>query len=214
MKKVNLLKEIIIVNKNDLLQAINSQKYFGITVDGKITYTPDEEVVIFKTKHTPTTSALTPPKPLDIAELLGSNYKIATNEEHIGIKASLAWQDIITMNYDLAMYDDTTGDGIDEFADKKLEELGWWADEFEIKYRELVEVLEKTAQGLLLCIEQEEPSYRFSGLGFVFDVEEAYNILFQYAQEKIAKKMKEDPLFAPDKLTDDEKEAAQYFKLL
>jgi hypothetical protein len=214
MKKVNLLKKIIIADKKELLQALNSQKYFGITVDGKITYTPDEEVVIFKTKHTPKLTPLTPSKPLDIAEVLGSNYKVVENEEQVGIKASLAWQEIIKLNYDLALYDDTTGDGIDEFSDNDLEALGWHADEFEIKYRELVEVLENKCEGLLLCIEQEEPSYRFSGLGFITDPKSAYEVLFEYVQKKIAQKMEQDPLYAKEKLTDDEQEAAKYFKLL
>ncbi len=214
MKKFNLLKEIIIVDKSELLQAINSQKEFGIKIDGSITYEPQKEIVIFIGKHTPTLMALAPAKPLKLEDFFGTSYRIVETEEKVAIKASLAWQDIIKLNYDKAMYDDTSGDGVAEFADKDLEDIGWHADEFEITYRELVEVLEEQAEGLLLCIEQEGESYHFSGLGFIDDPKEAYAILYEYAKERIAQKMKEDPLYASDKLSDDEAEAARYFSVL
>ena len=214
MKKFNLLKEIIIVDKQELLNAINSQKEFGIKLDGSITYEPQNEIVIYKGQHTQKVSALAPPKPISIQEILGENYKMAESEGKIGIKAANAFREIVKFNYDNALYDDTTNEGVHEFADKKLEEIGWHADEFEIKYRELIDVLEEQCEGTLLCIEQEEPSYQFSGLGFVDDKDAAYAILYKYAQEKIKEKMASDPLFAPENLSEDEEEAARYFKLL
>jgi len=214
MKKFNLLQEIIIIDKDKLLQAINSQKEFGITIDGNITYTPNDQIVIYKGKYTQKHSALSLPKPLDIAEFLGKNYKIAQNEGKIGIKASLAWQNIIEYNYNLASYDDTTNEGITEFNEKELEELGWYADEFEITYRELVDLIEKECEGIILCIEQEKPDYRFSGLGFIKDPQEAYKTMYTYTQQKIKEIIKTDPLFFADKLNDDEEEAAKYFKVL
>jgi len=214
MKKFNLLKEIIIVDKEELLQAINSQKEFGITIDGSITYQPHQEIVIYKGKHTTKHSALSPQKPLDITEFLGNNYKIAESEGKIGIKASLAWQDIIGYNYDLASYDDTTTDGVSEFAEKELEELGWYADEFEIKYRELIDLVENECDGILLCIEQEKPDYRFSGLGFIQDTKQTYDAMFAYAQKKVQEKIKNDPLYSVDNLNEDEEEAARYFNVI
>ncbi len=214
MKKFNLLKEIIIVDKQELLNAINSQKGFGIKLDGSITYNPQNEIVIYKGQHTPKVSALAPPKPISIQEILGENYKMVENEGKIGIKAANAFREIVKFNYDNALYDDTTNEGVHEFADKKLEEIGWYADEFEIKYRELIEVLEEKCDGTLLCIEQEKPSYQFSGIGFIDDKEAAYKILYDYVREKIEEKMKEDPLFSPENLSEDEEEAARYFKLL
>ncbi len=214
MKKFNLLKEIIIVDKNELLSAINSQKEFGIKLDGSITFEPQNEIVIYKGIHKPKISSLTPPKPVSIQEILGENYKTAENEGKVGIKAAKAFREIVQLNYDNALYDDTSADGVFEFADKKLEEIGWHADEFEIKYRELIEVLEEKCEGTLLCIEQEKPSYQFSGIGFVDDKEEAYNLLYDYAKEKIKEKMASDPLFAPENLSEDEEEAARYFNLL
>ena len=214
MKKFNLLKEIIIVDKNELLRAINSQKEFGIKLDGSITYDPNNEIVIYKGKHQPKISPLAPKKPISIQEILGENYRIAESEGKIGIKAANAFREIVKFNYDNALYDDTTNEGVHEFADKKLEEIGWYADEFEIKYRELIEVLEEKCEGTLLCIEQEKPSYQFSGIGFVDDKNTAYEILYKYTKEKIKEKMASDPLFAPDNLNDDEEEAARYFQLL
>ena len=214
MKKFNLLKEIIIVDKSELLNAINSQKEFGIKLDGSVTYEPQNEIVIYKGRHAPKISALAPPKPLSIQEILGENYKMAESDGKIGIKAANAFREIVKFNYDNALYDDTTNEGVHEFADKKLEEIGWHADEFEIKYRELIEVLEEKCKGTLLCIEQEKPSYQFSGLGFVDDKDAAYELLYGYSREKIKEKMDSDPLFHPDNLSEDEEKAARYFNLL
>ena len=210
MKKFNLLKEIIIVDKNELLQAINSQKEFGIKLDGSITYTPHRDIVIYKGKHTPKQVSLAPPKPLSIEELLGHEYKMVENEGKIGIKAANAWREIVKFNYDLAMYDDTTNDGIAEFSNKKLENIGWYADEFEISYRELVDVMEERCAGVLLCIEQDEP-YQFSGLGFIDDPKKCYETLYRYAKEKILSKIETDELYKVENLSDDEKEAAEFF---
>jgi hypothetical protein len=212
MKKVNLFKEIIVVDKQELLNAINSQKEFGIKLDGSITFSPDNDIVIFKGKYTPKNSTPLAPKPLKIEEFLGHNYKIAEVDGKIGIKASGAWQDIIKINYDKASYDDTTNEGVNEFDDKDLEDIGWWADEFDIKYRELIDVIEKQCDGTLLCIEQEKP-YQFSGLGFIKDKKQAYEVLYKYCQEKISKIIKEDPIYSKENLSDDEKEALEYFDI-
>ncbi len=213
MKKFNLLKEIIIVDQNELLKAINSQKEFGITLDGNITYRPDEEILIYKGKHTPSISALKPQKPLTPQEMFGPNYKTAQSENKIGIKASNAWKEIVQLNYDKALYDDTSADGVFEFSDKDLEQIGWHADEFEVSYRDLIDFMEKECSGTLLCIEQEEP-YHFSGMGFIDDPKESYEKLYEFARKKVQEKMKTDPLFAPDNLSEDEEEAARFFKLL
>lgn len=213
MKKFNLLKEIIITDKQALLQALNSQKRFGIKLDGSITYTPDSEIVIFKTDSQPKHNPLSPKRVLSLDELFGDKYKTIENEGKIGIKATGAWREIVELNYDLALYDDTTPDGVAEFSDKDLEDIGWHADEFEISYRELIDVMEKECEGVLLCIEQEEPSYQFSGLGFVTNPKECYETLFEYVQNKVKTILKNDPLYSEDKLTEDEKEALEYFKI-
>ena len=214
MKKFNLLKEIIIVDESELSKAVNSQKKFGIALDGTITYTPDEEIVIFKAQVDQIDSLSLSSQLTTIQKIFGESYKIAKKEGKIGIKASYAFREIVKLNYNLALYDDTSADGVFEFADKKLEEIGWHADEFGISYRELIEELEERAKGVLLCIEQEKPSYQFSGLGFVDDVDAAYELLFSYARKRVEKKIKEDPLYKKENLSSDEKEAAHYFGVL
>ena len=217
MKKFNLFNEIIIANRAELLSAINSQKEFGINIKGEIVFTPfsEKEILIFQTKHTPApTSALMPQKTPSLAEILGTNYQVVEDDERVLIKAFSNWQELIKVNTPRASYDDTTGDGVSEFSNSKLEDIGWNATEFDISYRELVEVLEEKCEGTLLCIEQKEPNYQFSGLGFLADDEEAQKVLFAFCQEKIKEMMKIDPLYAKEKLNDDEQEAAEFFKLL
>jgi hypothetical protein len=217
MKKFNLFNEIIIANRQELLLAINSQKEFGINEKGEVVLAPfnEKEILIFQGKHTHApTSALKPSKAPSLAEIFGNNYQIVEDEERVLIKAFSNWQELIKVNTPRASYDDTTGDGVSEFSNSELEDIGWNATEFNISYRELVEVLEEKSEGTLLCIEQKEPNYQFSGLGFLADDEEAQKVLFAHCQEKIKKMMQEDPLYAKEKLSDDEEEAAEFFALI
>jgi hypothetical protein len=217
MKKFNLFNEIIITDKTALLNAVNSQKEFGINIKGEIIFAPfnAKEILIYQGKHSAqTTSALTVVKVPSLAEILGNKYQIVEDDNRVLIKAFSNWQALIKVNTPRASYDDTTGDGVDKFANSALEDIGWNATEFDISYRELVEVLEEKCEGTLLCIEQEEPSYQFSGLGFIANDKEAQEILFAHCQAKIKKMMQEEPLYAKDKLSDDEEEAAEFFHCL
>ncbi|MBA1432613.1 MAG: hypothetical protein FAF04_03230 [Epsilonproteobacteria bacterium] len=217
MKKFNLFNEIIITNKKELLNAVNSQKEFGINIKGEIVFAPfaAKEILIYQGKHTPqNSSALIPQKAPTLGDMLGDKYQVVEDDERVLIKAFSNWQELIKVNTPRASYDDTTGDGVDKFADEALEDIGWNATEFNISYRELIDVLEEKCSGTLLCIEQEEPSYQFSGLGFLADDKEAQEILFSYCQQKIQKIMQEDPLYAKEKLSSDEEEAVEFFKCL
>jgi len=216
MKQFNLFKEIITVDKKALLNAVNSTREFGINMKGEVVFAPfdNKEILIYQGRHIPeATNALMPSKAKTLADILGKNYQVVEDDDRVLLKAFSNWQELIKVNTPRASYDDTTGDGVDKFADAKLEDIGWNATEFDITYRELVEVLEKNVEGTLLCIEQEEP-YQFSGLGFINDDEEAYKVLFTYCQEKIKHIIENDPLYSKEKLSDDEKEAAEFFECL
>ena len=216
MKKFNLFKEIIAVDKASLLQAINSSKTFGINISGEIKHEPftHNDILIYIGKHTPqTASALTPSIKPSLESVLGKNYQVVEDDERVLIKAFSNWQEIIKFNTPRASYDDTTADGVAEFSNKELEDIGWHATEFDIKYRTLVEILEEKCEGTLICIEQDEP-YQFSGLGFLSDNEHAKDVLFEYCQSEIKKLMSEDDDYKKENLTDDELEAAEFFKLI
>jgi len=216
MKKFNLFNEIIIVNKQELLQAINRSQEFGINIKGEIKYLPfaQKEILIYQGKYIPKHSnALMPSKPQSLGEIFGKNYQIVEDDERVLIKAFSNWQELIGINTPRASYDDTTGDGVDKFANAALEDIGWNITEFNITYRTLVEVLEEECSGTIFCIEQEEP-YQFSGLGFLDDDTQAKELLYTYCQNQIKKMMSDDPLYAKDNLSDDEEEAAEFFKCL
>ena len=214
MKKFNLFNEIIVVNKNIFLQALSSNKLFAINTQGEIFYEvfPDAMAFIFKGKYKNTNNSLSLNQSIDLSNSLGKNYQVVEDENRILIKAFSNWQELININTPQASYDDTTADGVAEFATKELEDIGWHADEFNIKYRTLIEILEKECDGILLCIEQEEP-YQFSGLGFIQNNIQAENILYNYCQSIISKKIENDADFAKDNLTDDERTAAKFFKI-
>lgn len=206
MKKFNLFQEIIITDRNSLAEAINSGKLFGIRVDGNICYEPFALNDILVYKGTPNSNF-----PIEAA--FGKNYQILEDDERVLIKAFSNWQEIIGFNTQRATYNDTTADGVDEFSTKEMENIGWHASEFNIKYRTLVDILEEKCDGTLICIEQEEP-YQFSGLGFVDDLENARDVLFEYCQREVQRLINEDEDYAQDNLNDDELEAAEFFKVI
>lgn len=212
MKKFNLFKEIIVVPKSDFLQAVNSAKKFAISYNGQIVFEPFEpNLIAIYEGSIPPVSPLSPNLARPISDMLGSNYKIVEDDDRLLIKATGAWQSIIGFNRLRALYDDTSGDGIAEFSDKTLEKIGWHATEFNIQYRDIGDQFEEKCEGVLICIEQEEP-YQFSGLGFVFNMEEAQKVGFDYCTNLIKDKMANDSDFAT--LTDDEAEAAEFFKVI
>ena len=214
MKKFNLFKEIIIVNKEELVQALNTTKVFAINIQGEIIYEPigNKEILIYKGQHTPApTSALTPSTSPALETMLGKNYQLVTDGERVLVKAFSNWQELIAINTPNASYDDTTADGVAEFSSKDLEEIGWQATEFNVQYRVLVEILEEKCEGTILCIEQEEP-YQFSGLGFLANDKDAQDIIYSYCQDFVKDKLANDDDFDKDDLNDDEEEAVEFFK--
>ena len=216
MKKFNLFKEIITVKRDALLSAINSNKTFGITIKGEIVYEPfaPKDILIFAGAHNPKpASPLAPPSSIKLEEIFGKNYQVVEDDARILIKAFSNWQELIGLNTPRCSYDDTTADGVAEFSNKDLEEIGWQATEFNIKYRDLVDELEAKCEGYVLCIEQEEPSYQFSGLGFLTNDEEAYKVLFAYAKAHVQKMLDTHEDFKRELLTEDEEEAAEFFGL-
>lgn len=214
MRKFNLLEEIIAVSKTELLSAVNAQKPFGITYDGRVVNADAEAIFIFKgTAPAPQVSALARPKAVDFSELLGSDYKVFLEGERVLIKAAQAWRNrIIGLNMAACIYDDSSAEGVSHFPDKALEDIGWHADEFGIAYRDLVEVMEAECDGLLLCIEVDKP-YQFSGMGFVFDLECARKKTFAYAKKCIETLLAEGDEYSADDLSADEEEAARFFSI-
>lgn len=216
MKKFNLIKEIIVISRDELLKAINTNREFAINYKGEVVAPPyaDNEIFMFRGKaEAPKVSSLSIPKPQTIAEILGKNYNVVEDEDRVLIKAAGNWQELIGINLESAEYDDTTADGVAEFATKEMENIGWLATDFDIDYRDMVEHLEAEVDGIVLCIEHEKP-YQFSGMGIVFDIEKAKEVLFDYCQNIVIEKLANDPLFRPENLTDEEEEAARFFKAL
>lgn len=214
MKKFNLVKEIISVDKAAMMAAINTPKPFGITIKGEIhhpPYDPKSCYVFQGSIERPAVSPMMPAKPKSLADLLGGNMQVVEAEDRVLIKAARAWQQIMQYNLPNADYDDTTGDGVAEFTDKELEEIGWQATEFNINYRELVELIEADCDVTLFCIENEGEHYQFSGMGFINDIECARKTCFDYCVKRINNILKEDSSYHHADLTDDEEEALEFF---
>ncbi|OQX60504.1 MAG: hypothetical protein B5M52_00005 [Helicobacteraceae bacterium 4484_230] len=211
MKKFNLVKEIIVVDHDRLLQAVNSEKSFGITYEGDIKYAPFDSSDIFIYQNSNNTGQ----SPVaDYAALFGNTYQIVEDNERVLIKAAGAWKSIIEINIENAEYDDTSSDGIAEFADKELEDIGWNATEFDINYRELVEKMEESCDGLLFCVEHEGENYHFSGLGYIFDYPSTRKTLFDYCKTRIQELMENNEDFKKEVLDSDQLEATEFFGII
>jgi len=210
MKIINLLNELIIVSNNELTQALSSNKEFGITIKGEIKYAPFDpvDIFIYQGKTTLPTQAI-----LDIQELLGSDYEVYKEDDRTLIKAGNAWPNIIDYNVHNCHYDNTTGDGVTQFADEEIEDMGWMIIDFDVSYAELLEMLEEKADITLVCVEPEEP-HQFCGMGYFDDLEGTRKILFDFCQTIIKEKISNDADYALELLDEDQCEAIEFFKVI
>ena len=207
-QKINLLSHKITVSNSDFAKAINSNREFAITLDGKIDYNfSDKEIYIFKGKANLLTSK----------EPLGNRYKISSNFVSVSIDCSKNWGEIEDLNSKIALYNDDSAEGVDSFNDEVMETIGWHSVEFDITYRELVEQLEKHCDGTLLCIEKEDEPYLFNGLGFIFqedEVEKGRKLLKEFAKERILNKLEEErDEYKKYGFSEEELESLNYFQI-
>ena len=205
MKKFNLFNEIITAKTREIKEAIDSGEKFAINSDGQILQRDLKEgdIIIY--------SGIADNN-VGLEKALGAKYQVVVSEDRVLIKAFSNWQEIIAINTPLASYDDTTADGVAEFSDKDLEEIGWQATEYNINYRSLVELLEEKVEGVTLCIEQEEP-YQFSGFGFITNNTQAKDVMYEYCKEVVKNKLENDDNFKEEYLEDDQFEAKEFFGL-
>ncbi len=206
MKKFNLFNEVIVVTKSDLQNMIAKGEEFAIDINGNIINNSSysqKDIYIFKSCAD---------TDVELVKSFGNKYQLVEDAQRVLIKAAGNWQALIEINTPNASYDDTSADGVGEFEDKGLEEIGWNAVDFNVYYRSLVEVLEEKCEGTVLCIEQDEP-YQFSGLGFIADNKAAYDVLFKYSQERIVDAMKNNEDYKRDTLNSDELKVLEFFKL-
>ncbi len=213
MKKFNLATERIAVDKKPLLHAINSGKIFGITTEGEVVYEPFDTAkrYIWQGSMQQPTSALQPRRTL--AQLFGPTYKIEESGEQVTIDAADAWNEIVPFNRAGALYDDTTVDGVMDFADETLEDMSWHAVEFGVTNRDIADAIEEACEGTLYCVHKEEPFF-FSALVYVDDLEQAREAAKRMIVAKIEEKLANDPDYAPELLDEDQEEAARYFGVL
>ena len=208
LKKINLLKELIIVDNNELSQALTSNKKFGIVVDGSIKYSPFEtkDIFIYQGKFSPALVRVQ-----NKQELLGPNYQIEQEKESILIKANNAWQDIINYNLPNCDYANTSDSGVNEFGDEKMEDMSWMIIDFDVTYKEMITFLEKNVEITLLCMQGDEPS-QFSSIGYFDNISAAQNTFYDFCQSVIVDKLANDADYTYDYLDEDQIEAVEYFK--
>jgi len=216
MKKVNLLEYKIKVNTNEFMKAINSNKVFGITLNGQIKFEPfDNDIYIFQGRKKKPTSLMQINTQLPIAQILGDKYKVDIVNNYVEIYAGSMWERIFEINTPITDYEDSTSEGIDVFSDEKLEEIGWYASDFSISYRDIIEAFEpedSEVDGYLVCIETKKP-YNFTGFGVITDKDKAFNKAYEHVKNLISIKIKNHPYYSKDILDDDQLEAVKFFNI-
>jgi hypothetical protein len=164
-QRVDLANNIIAINNLAFAKAIYSAEDFAISLSGKIINFKNknkifynfDDIIIFNGK-----ASL-----INKLEPLGNSFKIKSNFSQVSISIQHSFNKIFDLNRHLALYEDTSSEGIDNFRDKILEEIGWNAIEFGITYRKLVEFLEENGNGVLIFFENSDPNlYSFNGLAF------------------------------------------------
>ncbi len=212
MKKINLLNETIIVSKDKLTQALRSNEEFGITLKGAIKYPPFDPADIFIYQGKILSKTLST---IDSSKqaLLGADYTVVEDNSRLLFKAGDAWQDIIAYNVHHCDYSYTSEESVTQFADEEIEDMGWMIIDFDVSYKELIQMLEEKADITLVCVEREDP-YRFSGMGYFNDIEATRKILFDFCQNIITEKINNDADYALDLLDEDQHEAAEFFKVI
>lgn len=212
MQKINLAEERIGVDKSRVLSAINSGKPFGISVEGEVLEAPlpKERLYIFQGGGTvvkPSPMAAAQPT---LADFFGPAYKIEEREGQIVIDASEAWNEIVPLNREGALYDDTTNDGVMDFADEALEDMSWHAVEFGVTNRHIADVIEERCEGRIFCLHREAP-FHFSALVYVDDIEDVREKVHAAIAEKIGHLLQSDPDYHPEMLDEDQEEAVAFF---
>ena len=215
MKKFNVADERITVEKKSLMEAINSGKTFGITHVGEVVYPPYKttDIFIFKGSMDVDSPSFAIAKEKGISTIFGTFYKIEETPETVVIDASLAWGDIVGFNLENASYDDTTSDGIMDLGDSELEDMSWHGDEFNIKNRDISDIIEKECEGTLFCLHKEEP-FIFSSLIFIDDMVHAREVTRKHLSTIIEGKIQNDPDFKRESLTKNQEEAALFFNII
>jgi len=205
-KKINFLVDEVQVSNALFSKAINSNREFGIGIDGDIDYDlKSGKAYIFKGEA----------NLFNKLEPLGKGYKIKATFVTVTISFDNIWNRIIDINTDSAMYEDSASDGIADFQDSTLENIGWHGVEFKISYRDMVEFLEKHIDGTVICVEQEEP-YMFNGFGFISNenIEKARELLFDFTKSEIIKHISENKTeFDKYGFSDDQQDSINYFKI-
>lgn len=206
-KKINLLKDSIAVQNVQFAKALNSNREFGITVNGEIDYEfSNDKIYIFKGKA----------NLLQKQQPLGKGYKISSTFVSVSISAGSNWNEVEDLNSKNALYKDDSAEGVDSFNDPIMEEIGWHSVEFKISYRELVEELEEKCNGTVICIERDDEPYMFNGLGFMAqeDIKKGRDTLREFVKNRILSKLEKDrEEYKEYGFSEEELDALNYFQI-
>ena len=167
------------------------------------------EIIIFKGSF-PQSTMMTPPT---LKSIMGMEYIVDFEDNKFIVNCAGAWQSIEKYNILHSTYVDAS-EGIQEFDDEELEQMGWYAIDFEITYRELADIIESSCDMFMLCSEiQEGKQYMFSGLAFVNDIECAREKAREHIKQKITTLLKEDTQYSHDSLDIEQLKALVYFDI-
>jgi hypothetical protein len=214
-KKINLMDNSVKVPSNKFSEAINSGKEFGITPAGEVKFAPFEtkEILIYKGQVAKNLVS----QKVDFRKILGEGYRVKATFTQTEIYVD-SWEKIIDLNTKISLYEDSSSEGVDSFLDEKIEEISWHSVEFDIKSREIVEIIEESVNGILLCFERDMGEhYTFSGIGFILDESEllkAQKVVLDKVKNLILEKIDtEKDEFQKYGFSDEQQEALEFFGL-
>lgn len=210
MKDINIKDLKIEIELSGLISAIDSNNSFDIDVHGTVyenNTIPQNEVVIFSSTKGQTSKMLD--MKTKVKNLFGKDYK----PQIVGSKCILtplpSWMHILDLNKNTMLYFDHQTDGVEYFEHKDIEDIGWNAVPFDIKYREICTFIEKNCEGTFLFYDNE---VHFNGFVVVNDVDAVKEQLAKFVSDLIHEKIKSDELDA-ENMDEDQADSLEFFKI-
>ncbi len=207
MTNIDISKVKLDVNISEILNLVSNKKSFQIDINSKIYVNeeiPSFIACMYRSKEDSISNIVDTSL---IIQKVFKSYKPQINKDICTLSPLMCWQEIIDLNKTKMLYFDHQSDGVDLFEDKELEEMGWFAAALDITYRQIVEVIEKEAQGSLVYYDN---TIQFSGFALIKDIKEVRLFVEEFIKNTIDTKIKEDELDFND---EDIIEAMDFFKI-
>ena len=210
MKEYNIKNLKVEVDLAKLFNTLNSKSCFDIDIDGNIypnNTIAKNKAIIFSSNEQVDLSLLDINS--KIKNIFGQEYKPKIVGNTCILTPLASWMKILDLNKNTMLYFDHQSDGIEIFEDPSIEDIGWQAVAFDIKYRDICNYIEKYCQGTILFYDND---MHFNGFVVAEDIEEVKEKILNFIRATLKDNINNKRIDL-DELDDDQSEALEFFGL-